>query len=82
MAINLAFNRLKQGRLVQRVVYNGQTIFLLTLLPTAKCRVGTVEDEEELTEAFENAGGVGKVTTDHYELKLAIKLVNKFGTTE
>lgn len=82
MAINLSFQRMKRGRLVQKVIYNGQTIFLLTLLPTNQGRVGTIEDEEELNEAFAKAGGVGRVTADHYELRLATDLMRKFGTTE
>ena len=81
MQINLAFTRLRRGRLVQRVRYENQTIYLLTILPTAS-NVGTVEDEEDLNEAFQLAGGVGRVTTDKFELRLASKLVNKFGTAE
>jgi len=73
---------MKRGRLVQKVTYDRQTIFLLTLLPRNQGYVGTVEDEEELDEAFARAGGVGRVTTDPYELKLANNLISKFGTTE
>ena len=82
MAINFSFQRLKRGRLVQKVTYEGQIIFLLTLLPGNEGKVGTVEDEEELIEAFARAGEAGKVTTDPYELKLANNLISKFGTTE
>lgn len=81
IAINLAFTRLKQGRLVQKVAHGDQTIFLMTVLPAAN-RVGTIYDEATLNEAFEVAGGVGRVTIDHYEIKLALRLINDFGATE
>jgi hypothetical protein len=78
--INLAFRRLRRGRLVQKVGYGDQTILLLTVMP-GDVKPSTVDDEATLAEAFEAAGGIGRVTTDQYELHLACRLIDRFGSS-
>ena len=76
--INLAWDRLARGRKVQRVSFQGQVIFLLSLDPMAR-EVGAIVHEKALSEAFLDAGGVGRVTTDSYELAFARRLMEKYG---
>ena len=78
-AVDLAWRSLTRGRMIYRVITGDEAIFLLCLDPEAR-QVGAILDEEALAEAFLDAGGVGRVTVDDYELKLARKLAEKFGT--
>lgn len=78
--INLAFSRLRRGRLVQKVAYGDQTILLLTVMP-GDVKPSTLDDEATLAEAFEIAGRIGRVTTDQYELHLACRLIDRFGSS-
>lgn len=77
--ICLAWNRLARGRTIHRISFRGQAVFLLSLDPAAR-EVGAIVDEEALKEAFLDAGVLGRVTTDDYELELARELSEKFGT--
>jgi hypothetical protein len=75
--INLAWVRLKRGRIIRVVRYCETVLFLLTLNPEA-AEVGSILDEKDLDEALA-ATGSGRVVTDPYELRLAVRLVDKFG---
>jgi hypothetical protein len=78
-SINLSWRALVKGRTVHKVVHGDQTIFLLTVDPAAS-QVGSILDEQSLDEAFSEVGGIGRVSSDPYELKLAHKLVGISGT--
>ena len=75
--INLAWVRLKRGRVIRVVRYCETVLFVLTLDPAA-AEVGSILDEKDLDEALA-ATGSGRVITDPYELRLAARLVDKFG---
>jgi hypothetical protein len=78
MAISLSWKRLSMGRTVHRLSYGNQVIFLMTIDPTAR-QVGSIIHEKALNEALADAGDVGRVSVDRYELKLARKLVSEYG---
>jgi hypothetical protein len=77
MPISLAWERLRRGRTI-KVVYHGETaIFLLTMDPEAR-QVGSILDEKDLDEALAEVDA-GRVITDPYELRIAVRLMEKFG---
>jgi hypothetical protein len=78
MAISLSWDRLSMGRTVQMLSYRNQVIFLMTIDPTAR-QVGSIIHENALNEALADAGDVGRVSVDRYELKLAHKLMSQYG---
>jgi hypothetical protein len=75
--INLAWARLKRGRMIRVVRYGETVLFLLTLDPAAR-EVGSILDEQDLDEAL-SATDAGRVITDPYELRLVVRLIDKFG---
>lgn len=75
--INLAWVRLKRGRMIRVVRYCETVLFVLTLNPVA-AEVGSILDEKDLDEAL-TVTDSGRVITDPYELRLAVRLVDKFG---
>lgn len=78
MEINLSWGRLSRGRTINRLCWRDQTILLLTLNPSA-AQVGSILDEDSLSEAFASAGDIGRVSADPFELRLARKLMSKHG---
>ena len=75
--INLAWVRLRRGRMIRVVGYSETALFLLTLDPAAK-EVGSILDERDLDDEL-SATDAGRVITDPYELGLAVRLIDKFG---
>ena len=77
--ILLAWARLQRGRTI-RVVRQGETaLFLMTMIAEAK-EVGCILDENELAEALAEVG-VGNIISDPYELRLVVRLADKFGVS-
>ena len=77
--ISLAWSNLARGRIIYRVFWGDETVFLMSVDWQAK-QVGAILDEQELSNALLDAGGVGEVTVDKFELRLARKLAERFGT--
>jgi hypothetical protein len=75
--INLAWNKIKEGRRVQRVFWEDDVIFLVTRNPTSN-HVSNLEDETNLQDALESADA-GRIITDPYELKKIREMAAKFG---
>lgn len=75
--INLAWSKLARGRIVRRVCIGNTTIFLLAIDSSAR-EVGSILDEKNLDEALIETG-VGRVATDPYEVRFALRMVERFG---
>ena len=72
-SVNAAWTRLMRGRKVDRTLYSmGQHIFLVTIKDEARTSTETTEQELDgiLVEA-----GIGRTTTDPYELREARKML-------
>jgi hypothetical protein len=70
--LNVAWSQLKRGRKVEETASMGVNIFLLTLAD--EMRTSTVVEEKRFDELLVEAG-VGRVTTDQYEIKEAHKML-------
>jgi hypothetical protein len=77
--INLAWRKIKQGRQIKRVFWEGDVIFYLTIDPDAT-EVSSVEDAANLNDALEDVGA-GRVMNDPYELEKIREMAAKYGDT-
>jgi len=73
--INMAWQRIRQGRTTRRVFMGEDTIFILT---SSTGSPSTPEDATNLQEALEQADA-GRLITDPYEQAQARKLADKYG---
>jgi hypothetical protein len=70
--LNVAWSQLKRGRKVEETASMGVNIFLITLAD--EMRTSTVVEEKRFDELLVETG-IGRVTTDQYEIKEAHKML-------
>jgi len=73
-AVNAAWTRLMKGRKVDKTLYSlGQNLFLIVVAD--EVRTSTLAQEEELNDILTETG-IGRVTSDLYEICKARKMLN------
>jgi hypothetical protein len=78
--VNMAWQRIRKGRTMERVSMGEDTIFLLALNPDAPL-LSTEKDAQNLDDELRELG-VGRVFSDQYELKRAHQLAARYGDME
>jgi len=74
-ATNVAWTRLLKGRKVDKTVNSmGQTLFIITVQD--ETRTSTMADEQKFDNILTDTG-IGRLTTDQYELKEAHKMMDR-----
>jgi hypothetical protein len=74
-AANVAWNQLLKGRRVNKTVNSmGQNMFIITVQD--ETRTSTLTDEQKLDSILTDTG-IGRVTTDPYELREAHRMTNR-----
>jgi len=75
--VDMAWRQAKHGRSARRVFWKDDVIFILTPDDTAPTHPNAVTHLQEALEAAD----AGRVISDPYEVKRALELAEKFGTT-